>query len=104
MRSRLSLQSQLAQLSRDGTGKHLYLTMDDILQASGPSTTLEPHFGTHAAKAAAVQLIQWLNNQLGLLPGSSQAAPPNLQLLLDKLQQSMSVSTEPQLPYAAIAT
>ena len=78
--------------------------MDDILQASGPGTTLEPHFGTHAAKAAAVQLIQWLDNQLGLLLGSSQTAPPNLQLLLDNLQQSMSVSTEPQLPYAAIAT
>lgn len=50
--------------------------------SDGPSS-LDPHFGSHAASAAATQLSQWL---------TSQPSAPSLQSALDALEHTFSVS------------
>lgn len=64
-------------------------------QAGDEQAATEPHFGSHAAAAAAAQLSQWLATQLNSLSGSSQGSySPTLKSAVEDLQQRLSVSID----------
>lgn len=83
---------------------HIKPVWCDKQGVDGPATT-EPHFGSHAAAAAAAQLSQWLATQLSSLSGSSQGlSTPSLKSAVQDLQQRLSVSVDLEIQGLCAAT
>ncbi|KAL3139585.1 hypothetical protein ABBQ38_003904 [Trebouxia sp. C0009 RCD-2024] len=68
----------------------LTASLTSQLTAGDGQHTLEPHYGSHAASAAAAQLSHSLSAQLTSLSGSSQSSTPSFRSTVDSLQQTIN--------------